>query len=112
MCTNPTKSLFWVILLSVVACGGGPARACSIPVFRYALERWPPDRYGVAVFHRGRLAQADQAVADRLKQRALDETAPCNMIVRLVDLQGQPVDGFQESFRCLCIGICELGYIG
>lgn len=25
--------------------------ACSIPVFRYALEHWPPDVYTAVVFH-------------------------------------------------------------
>lgn len=31
------------------------AEACSVPVFRYALERWRPDPYLVVVFHRGTL---------------------------------------------------------
>ena len=30
-------------------------QACSIPVFRYALERWQPSPYDVLIFHRGPL---------------------------------------------------------
>lgn len=35
---------------------GGVASACNVPVFRYALERWRPDRFDVMLFHRGPLA--------------------------------------------------------
>jgi len=87
---NLPKSLFWVILLSVVAGSAERARACSIPVFRYALERWRPDRYDVIVFHRGPFAPQDRAVVDGLERRASGETAGCNYVVRLVDLQGPP----------------------
>ena len=31
------------------------AWACSVPVFRYALEMWPPDEYEVVLFHQGPL---------------------------------------------------------
>lgn len=30
--------------------------ACSVPVFRYALEQWPASKYEVLVFHRGPLS--------------------------------------------------------
>ena len=92
---NPTKGLFWVILLSVVAGSDERARACSIPVFRYALERWRPDRYDVIVFHRGPFAPQDRAVVDGLERRASGETAGCNYVVRLVDLQGPPDEAMQ-----------------
>ena len=32
-----------------------PAMGCSVPVFRYALERWNPDFYQIAIFHKGPL---------------------------------------------------------
>ena len=41
------------------------SRACSIPVFRYALERWQPSPYDVLIYHRGPLVDADRkAVAE------------------------------------------------
>jgi hypothetical protein len=39
-----------------------PANACSTPVFRYAMERWPADYYEGIVIHKGPLADDDPAV--------------------------------------------------
>ncbi len=30
-----------------------PLRACNVPVFRYAMERWAADPYQVVIYHRG-----------------------------------------------------------
>ena len=35
------------------------AWACQVPVFRYALERWPADRYEVVVIHEDPLEKSD-----------------------------------------------------
>ena len=43
------KTAVALVLVAVVA------EACSVPVFRYALERWQADPYEVFVFHRGPL---------------------------------------------------------
>jgi hypothetical protein len=42
--------------------------ACSVPVFRYALERWPPDTYRYVVFHDGPLTPDQQTLVDQLEQ--------------------------------------------
>lgn len=42
--------------------------ACSVPVFRYALERWPPDTYRYVVFHNGALTPEQQKLVDELDQ--------------------------------------------
>ena len=57
---------FWSVLACVLL-AAGPARACSVPVFRYALERWPAAPYEVYVFHRGPLSAPHQKAIDRLK---------------------------------------------
>ncbi len=62
------------------------ARACSVPVFRYALERWPADDYAVFVFHREPLPAKDQAVIDWLGKRLEGDPPPANCRVFLVDL--------------------------
>jgi hypothetical protein len=36
--------------------------ACQVPVFRYALERWAADAYGLAVFHNGPLSKEQQDI--------------------------------------------------
>ena len=61
-----------------------PAGACSVPVFRYALERWPVEPYEVYVFHRGGLGAEDQAALGRL------QGAAGAVEVRVVDLAATP----------------------
>jgi hypothetical protein len=43
-----------------------PLWACSVPVFRYALERWPADTYRFVVFHEGPLSSSDQTLLEPL----------------------------------------------
>jgi hypothetical protein len=56
-----------------------PSFACSVPVFRYALERWQPARYELVVYHRGPLSPADRTIYRQL------ETAGRTANVRLTD---------------------------
>lgn len=63
------------------------ALACSVPVFRYALEHWPADPFQVLVFHRGALsAELEQA----LTATEATEGARPNVRVRRVDLEDHP----------------------
>lgn len=63
------------------------ACACNVPVFRYALERWTPDRYDVAVFHREPLTAEQQALLDGLKRAGPEGLA--NLEVNSVLLGGE-----------------------
>jgi len=75
---------------TVLAAWAPPAAACSVPVFRYALERWPADPYRVAIFHRGPLAGADKQAVETLKKAVGDGMGPgANLLVRTVDLTGE-----------------------
>ncbi len=68
--------------------------ACRIPVFRYALERWQPDRYELLVCHSGPLADPQQALFQQLRDAANDADAPVNVFVTDVDVdQLPPQDG-------------------
>jgi hypothetical protein len=58
------------------------ARGCTIPVFRYALERWAPSPYEVVVFAKGELGDADRAILEDLTKR------PVNVEIRTVDVTG------------------------
>lgn len=51
-------------LLALLFFGQAPFSldACQVPVFRYALERWPADAYGLAVFHNGPLSKEQQEI--------------------------------------------------
>jgi hypothetical protein len=61
------------------------APVCKIPVFRYALERWPASPYVALVFHKGPL--------DEAASKALDEArrSPANLAVEKVDVD-RPMD--------------------
>lgn len=56
--------------------------ACSVPVFRYALERWTPSPYPVLVFHDRPLTTEQQTRLDTLKDSKL------NIVVRTVAIGG------------------------
>ncbi|MCR9198621.1 MAG: hypothetical protein NXI04_08265 [Planctomycetaceae bacterium] len=66
---------FFVIL-------SGSIYACNIPVFRYALERWAPDRVEVIVFHQGKLAAEDSAVVDSIRRQTQTSAGAANATVR------------------------------
>lgn len=85
-----------VLLLSAVAgClliaspAAKTASACSVPVYRYALERWPSDPYRVVIFHRGGLTKQQQKLADDLGPDGLAGEKFANVVLRTVDLAGK-----------------------
>src|SRR5262249_21629164 len=60
------------------------ATACSVPVFRYALENWPPSKYQLVVYHRGPFATKDAETVRRLEAAV----GRANVGVTDVDLAG------------------------
>jgi len=56
--------LFLALLVAWAAAGQITANACTKPVFRYALERWPASPFHLAVLHD---APLDDAVGNRLE---------------------------------------------
>ena len=53
------------VLAAILA---SPAFACSIPVFRYALEQWQPSPYELLVYHRGPLAKEDERALKQISE--------------------------------------------
>jgi hypothetical protein len=72
-----------------------PSWACSVPVFRYALENWPVDPYQVTLFHRGPLPPTDEALAATLEKAAADRSEP-PLTLRRVDL-AQEIDAEMQT---------------
>ena len=92
--------------LFVLASVSTLAIACNVPVFRYALERWPADPYEIVILHQGELAPIDQAHVTTLRQASTRSSGTVNCSVREVDIansedeflqalwsQRQPEDG-------------------
>ena len=63
------------------------AGSCSVPVFRYALERWKPDPYKGIFIHRGEIAKSDQALLQQLEDAALNSEDPLNLRIRPVNIE-------------------------
>lgn len=82
-------SLASLVLASSV--GVESAKACTIPVFRYALERWKPAPYQLVVFQRGALSKEDKVRLEALQSKTV------NLSVELVDLDGK----LSEELRVL-----------
>jgi hypothetical protein len=66
--------------------------ACSIPVFRFALERWSPDLFEVSVFYRGPLNDADMKRLNQLEDLAVYNGGSVNLEVVRCDLDDRVPD--------------------
>lgn len=74
-----------IVLLAVESAG-----ACTVPVFRYALERWPADPYEVLIYTRGEEGASAEAVTKLVA--GLDEAREAhplyaNVEPRVIDVE-------------------------
>ena len=81
------KRTFLLTFACSVLASGSTAHACSVPVFRYALENWRADPYVVSVFHRGPLTPEQQEWLSVLQPVNEDGYPAANIFVRTVDLE-------------------------
>ncbi len=90
------KGVCFIMAAAGVLLVGAAARACNVPVFRYALERWPAAPYEVWVFHRGPLPEAETALVAWLREAGQSEYGPPAFLVETVDLAGEVGDEAAE----------------
>lgn len=72
------------------------ALACSVPVFRYALEHWSADPFQLTLFHRGPLSPEQQ---DALTHAQPNKGERANFLMRLVDLDANPPADLQGLYE-------------
>ena len=84
--------LGWILLFTF------PTWGCDVPVFRYALERWPADRYEVTVFHREPLLPENRALIDSLEYSASTNIPYANYELHLVNLTTEPIESFPNRW--------------
>lgn len=77
------------------------ARACDVPVFRYALEYWPAAPYEVNVLYRAPLLTRERDAIERLGSAPSEGIQHANVTVRLVDLAEPSGAGLQRLWRDL-----------
>ncbi len=70
-----------------------PGSACSVPVFRYTLERWEADPYHVVVFHDGAMEASSQAALDVL--RAAEAPGRANLEIHPADVGGEMAENLR-----------------
>ncbi|MEX2113851.1 MAG: hypothetical protein WD845_11740, partial [Pirellulales bacterium] len=85
------------LILAVLLGWGAIVRACNVPVFRYALERWQADPYRVTLFHRGTLTDAQRALLHPLEDASSGKSS-ANVVLRLVDVDDIKDDGDRAMF--------------
>ncbi|MGK0187929.1 MAG: hypothetical protein ACI9R3_003720 [Verrucomicrobiales bacterium] len=68
-------------IIACLLCLAAIACACSVPVFRYALERWPADPFEALIYYRGSIPDAEaQLIA------AVEKSNTANLNFRAIDL--------------------------
>ena len=77
-----------LVILALGAIGLASATACTKPVFRYALERWPASPYRLTVLHQGK---TDEDFEKRVKGLCLEETF--ELVFRQHDVKGDLPEG-------------------
>ncbi len=82
----PRRFFVKPLLALIALSAGSQAWACSVPVFRYALEHWKSDPYQLVFFHRGELSAEEQALLSRLGGLGQSEKLAPNIAVIPVDL--------------------------
>ena len=92
------RKMLWMALL--LACAASlSAWACSVPVFRYALESWPPDVYEMVIFRRGPFSAKDQEAINVLKQGSdRDDADPC-IYYMSVDVAEEIPEQFKKMWK-------------
>jgi len=101
MLNNRKKSTTLLILTALLILFSVPVLPCDVPVFRYALERWPADAYEVIIFHRGPLSPEGTSVVEWLKGFSADALTHANFIVQTVDLSSSVLPPLLDLWETL-----------
>ena len=95
------RQLAVLLVVGFVAMCTSFARACDVPVFRYALEYWPAAPYEVKVLYRAPLLARERDAIELLGSSPSEGIQPANVTVRLVDLAEPSGAGLQRLWRDL-----------
>lgn len=86
-----THLMKWLVICFVLAPQLLPA--CAVPVFRYALERWPAAPYDVSVVGEGELNDRGRELLARLAGREVPRGSCANVTVRTLDPRAHTLAG-------------------
>ena len=92
---------FLMILVGLCAFQLSPKEgySCSVPVFRYAIERWKPDAYKGIFIYCNEISEKDRALLEQLKQRAANPDYPLNLLLQEVDTATFPEEKLTDLLK-------------
>jgi len=87
------KYLIAILTASVLlTIAGAVIYACNVPVFRYALERWPADPYRIVILIDGEPTTDQAAIIETLENSSGNRQGGANAIIKTVDVSdGIPI---------------------
>ena len=77
------------------------AVACNVPVYRFALERWPADNYDVIVYHGGELSSGERSAIDLLYASSFRNISYSNYTLTTVNLETEDSGEFAQLHKSL-----------
>lgn len=90
------QTLLTATALGCLAIGAPLAVACTIPVFRYALERWESDRLLLVVYFDGSLSAEDDASLKRIAEQSSLVGGPLNIDVLRYNVAEPPTGAWSD----------------
>lgn len=94
---NVPTSTKLLIALACLLAGTSTVWPCTIPVFRYALDYWPPDNYELIVFCPDDLAENDRTAIEQLTE--LSENESVNLVVHQAKPSGEMTPAIEAVWQ-------------
>ena len=95
------KRLFAALVVVSVWGVAAEVAACSVPVFRYALERWERDEYRLIVASQGELPPDHQKRMGELKNQSYQEDGFINLTAYSIDVTDEENAEILKSYPVL-----------
>lgn len=92
-------SFFPVVFILIFLLPASLSWTCNVPVFLYALERWPADPYDITVYYRNSLTSEQNHIVDELRGYSLEGTGGWNYRVRSIDLENPSHATLNREFQ-------------
>lgn len=89
MTARSTKKWFAALAVGVSLGTAAALYACSVPVFRYALERWDRDEYRLLIATSGELSAEDQTRVEQLQRKSYTQEGFYNLRTDVIDLSDE-----------------------
>ena len=93
------KKYLAVIILMVTFCINIYVWPCSVPVFRYALERWKPDIYHGIYLYRDEISKDDRELLDQLQYALENPNFPLNLWIEEVEINSIAGEELRQLFK-------------